>query len=123
MMLLDSNIIIYAAKAEYAYLCDLIAENSPVLSAVSYVEVLGYHRLTTIEKSYFESFFKASTVLPITDNILQTAIALKQQQKLSLGDSLIAATAVCHSLILVTRNTKDFEWISSLRLLNPLNAC
>lgn len=122
-MLLDSNIIIYAAKPEYGYLCDFIANNTPLLSAVSYVEVLGYHRLTATEKSYFEAFFKAATVLPITDAVLQTAIALKQQQKLNLGDSLIAATAICHSLTLVTRNTKDFEWIPSLRLLNPLNAC
>lgn len=121
MMLLDSNIIIYAAKPEYSHLCDLIAKNSPVLSAVSYVEVLGYHRLMPLEKSYFEAFFKAATVLPITDAILETAIALKQQQKLSLGDSLIAATAICHSLTLVTRNTKDFEWIPSLRLLNPFS--
>ena len=113
MMLLDSNIIIYAAKPEYSHLCDLIAKNSPVLSAVSYVEVLGYHRLM--------AFFKAATVLPITDAILETAIALKQQQKLSLGDSLIAATAIYHSLTLVTRNTKDFEWIPSLRLLNPFS--
>lgn len=122
-MLLDSNIIIYAAKPEYNYLCDLIAKHTPVLSAVSYVEVLGYHRLAAIEKSYFEAFFKTSTILPITEAILQTAIALKQQQKLSLGDSLIAATAICHSLTLVTRNTKDFEWIPSLKLLNPLNPC
>ena len=122
-MLLDSNIIIYAAKPKYSYLCDLIANNTPALSAVSYVEVLGYHRLTPIEKSYFEAFFKTATVLPITDIILQTAIALKQQQKLNLGDGLIAATAICHSLTLVTRNTKDFEWIPNLRLLNPLTPC
>ena len=68
MMLLDSNIIIYAAKPEYSHLCDLIAKNSPVLSAVSYVEVLGYHRLMPLEKSYFEAFFKAATVLPIINS-------------------------------------------------------
>lgn len=33
-------------------------------------------------------------------------------------DSLIAATAIFHDLILVTRNTKDFE-ISGVNLLNP----
>ncbi|MCB1658876.1 MAG: type II toxin-antitoxin system VapC family toxin [Pseudomonadales bacterium] len=122
-MLLDSNIIIYAAKPEYSYLCDFIANNTPFLSAISYVEVLGYHRLTPVEKSYFAAFFKEATVLPITEPILQTAISLKQQQKLNLGDSLIAATAICHCLTLVTRNTKDFEWIPNLRLLNPLIPC
>ena len=42
-MLIDSNIIIYASKPEYSSLRQFIAENSPVVSAVSYVEVLGFH--------------------------------------------------------------------------------
>jgi len=33
-------------------------------------------------------------------------------------DSLIAATAICHNLTLVTRNTTDFERMP-VRLLNP----
>lgn len=42
MMLADSNIIIYAAQPEHADLRQFIAEHSPVVSAVSYVEVLGF---------------------------------------------------------------------------------
>lgn len=45
-MILDSNSIIYAAKPEYDFLREFIAENSPSVSAASYVEVLGYHKLT-----------------------------------------------------------------------------
>jgi len=44
-MLIDSNIIIYAAKPDCAELRDLIADHTPAVSAVSYVEVLGYHKL------------------------------------------------------------------------------
>ncbi|AVQ73833.1 hypothetical protein B5D77_23375 [Microcystis sp. MC19] len=44
-MLLDSNIIIYAAQLENEFLREFIAENSPYVSALSYLEVLGYHRL------------------------------------------------------------------------------
>lgn len=120
-MLLDSNIIIYAAKPEYSSLRALISQHSPCLSAVSYVEVLGYHRLTAVEKHYFEAFFQAATILPITSAVLNQAVALRQQQKLTLGDSLIAATALTHHLTLVTRNTKDFDWIPSLKTLNPIN--
>jgi predicted nucleic acid-binding protein len=40
---------------------------------------------------------------------------------MSLGDSLIAATALVHNLILVTRNTDDFNWIANLSLLNPFD--
>lgn len=43
-MLVDRNIIIYAAQAAYAQLRRFIAEHAPAVSAVSYVEVLGYHQ-------------------------------------------------------------------------------
>ena len=49
-MLIDSNIIIYAAKPEHDALRRFIAEHTPAVSAVSYVEVLGYHRLTEQER-------------------------------------------------------------------------
>jgi len=39
---------------------------------------------------------------------------------MSLGDALIAATALEHRLILATRNVKDFEWITGLKIVNPI---
>ncbi len=41
-MLIDSNIIIYAARPEYSQLRQFIAEHGPFVSAVSYVEVLSF---------------------------------------------------------------------------------
>ncbi len=43
-MLLDSNIVIYAAEQENEFLREFIAENNPYVSALSYIEVLGYHK-------------------------------------------------------------------------------
>jgi hypothetical protein len=45
-MLADSNLLIYAAKPEYAGLGAWMAEHVDTVSAVSLVEVLGYHRMT-----------------------------------------------------------------------------
>jgi toxin FitB len=42
-----------------------------------------------------------------------------EQRKMSLGDSLIAATALAQGLTLVTRNIRDFQWIETLDVLNP----
>ncbi len=118
-MLIDSNIIIYAAKPEYDALREFIAKYAPAVSAISYVEVLGYHRLTKQEQQHFEAFFAAATVLAPSQAVLDQAVKLRQLKK-TLGDAFIAATALVHNLTLVTRNTKDFEWIPNLSVLNPL---
>jgi predicted nucleic acid-binding protein len=119
-MLLDSNIIIYSTKPEYDFLRDFIAENSPSVSAVSYVEVLGYHKLTDDEKELLEDFFVSTQILLISHEITKKAVELRQSKKMTLGDALIAATVLVNNFVLVTNNTKDFDWIDGLKLLNPL---
>jgi len=120
-MLIDSNIIIYAAKSEYSELRQFIAQHSPSVSVISYVEVLGYHLLAAEDKVYFETFFKTSRLIPISQEVLNQAINLKQQRKILLGDSLIAGTALSHNLTLVTHNVSDFKWIDGLTVLDPLS--
>ncbi len=39
---------------------------------------------------------------------------------MSLGDALIAASALRHGLKLATHNKKDFEWIKSLEVIDPM---
>jgi predicted nucleic acid-binding protein len=40
---------------------------------------------------------------------------------MSLGDALVAGTALVHGLTLVTRNVEEFQWIQGLSLLNPFD--
>jgi predicted nucleic acid-binding protein len=39
---------------------------------------------------------------------------------MGLADAMIAATALVHQLPLVTHNTRDFQWIAELELIDPL---
>ncbi|MDJ0747107.1 MAG: type II toxin-antitoxin system VapC family toxin [Xenococcaceae cyanobacterium MO_167.B27] len=119
MMLLDSNIIIYAAQPEYGWLREFIAKHEPAVSALSYVETLGYHRLTELERQLLEEFFVVSLVLPISQPVLEQAVILRQRRRMTLGDAIIAGTTLTHDLVLVTRNVEDFQWIETLQLLNP----
>ncbi len=41
---------------------------------------------------------------------------------MSLGDAIIASTALVYGLILITRNVNDFRWITQLRLWNPFES-
>lgn len=118
-MILDSNVIIYSAQPENRFLRELIAERAPSVSAVSYVEVLGYHRITEAERQYFEDFFAEARILPLGQSVLDEAVRLRQAKKIKLGDSLVAGTAIVYDLTLVTRNVDDFLGIDGLRILNP----
>jgi len=44
----------------------------------------------------------------------------KTKRTLPVADSLIAASAIVHNMILVTGNVKDFEDIEGIKTLNPL---
>ncbi len=105
----------------YPDLLDWFAENQPVASAVSLVEVLGYYKLTPKEKTALENLFAELTILYPNAEIFQIATDLRQERSVSVSDVLIAATALHHNLTLATHNTKDFEWIKSLSLVDPLD--
>ena len=118
-MLLDSNIIIYAAIPAHKFLREIIRRESPFVPAVAKVEVLGYHNLDAISKRYFERFFNTVALLPTTQSIIDQATLLRQQKKMSLGDSLIAAIALENNLTLLSRNKTDFQHIPSLNVIDP----
>lgn len=117
MILLDSNIVINSTKPGFDSLRRFLANKT---SVVSYVEVLGYHKLTSQDRDEFEEFFALTPKLPVSNEVAATAILLRQSRRMTLGDSLIAATAVTGDLKLATYNTKDFEWINELTLINPV---
>jgi len=99
---------------------EFIAAQAPAVSAVSYVEVLGYHELTATEESLLREFFAVSTMLPIDQDVLDQAVTLRRQHKMSLGDALVAATALVFRLPLATHNVADFAWIDGLTVVDPL---
>ena len=119
-MLLDSNLIIYASQPEHGALRTFIAREAPYVSVVSKVETLGYHELGETEKQFLEEFFDVAEVLPVSPSTVAVAIRLRQQRRMSLGDALIAGTALGHGLQLVTHNTEDFAWIDELEVVDPL---
>lgn len=120
MKLLDSNLLIYSAQDKFAFLRDLIRKPQTYLSVVSTIETLGYHKLSAFERLYFEGIFVSATVLPITDAVIDKAVELRQQKNMSLGDCLIAATALLNRFELYTNNTADFIHIPGLTVVNPL---
>ena len=120
MKLLDSNILIYAPQAAFAHVLPLLVDPNCWVSEISRLEVLGFHRLTTLERTYYERVFLQKTILPITRDVIDQAIQFRQIRKMSVGDSIVAATAFIFQLELQTRNLDDFLHIPGLQVYNPV---
>jgi len=121
-MLVDSNILIYATKPEHTKLRQWLIDTLPKASVISKVEILGYHKLHSTEKATLTELLNSLELIYLTPASYEIAIQLRQQRKLTLGDSLIAATCFERGYTLATCNTGDFAWIEELKVFNPLEA-
>lgn len=118
MYLVDSNIIIYSYANEY--LRKIMIAPNVYVSEISRIEVLGYHKLTYIEESYFSDIFELIPILIPDARIFNKAIEIRKAYNLKLGDSIIAATAMENNLSIYTRNLADFKNIKDLISINPI---
>ena len=84
------------------------------------LEVLGFHRIDNKEKAYFIGCFQFLNLLDINGSVIDKAIFLRQQRKMSLGDAIIAATALYYNATVLTRNVDDFSKINDLKVINPV---
>jgi predicted nucleic acid-binding protein len=121
MKLVDSNIIIYSALKEYDYLRSLFKEKNIFVSEISLLEVLGYSSITIEQENYFDAVFSIVNKIPVSSEIIFEAIKLRKNNKLSVGDSIIAASAIELNLTLFTNNVSDFKKVKSLQIKNPIN--
>jgi len=118
--LIDSNIIIYSVLPAHQYLRDYLKDKDLIISKITLLEVLGYHKLTSSEKADFSRLFQSINQIPISEEVIEVAIKLSQRKKLSVGDSIIAASAILSQATLLTANLIDFIWITELKAINPI---
>lgn len=118
MIILDTNVFIYLASGTLAR--SIISDDDISHASITKVEALGFSSIPANELLLLEALFSESYELPLTDSIIERAIRLRQTRQMNLGDSIIAATALEHSLPLWTANTADFAHIHDLNMFNPL---
>lgn len=120
MKIIDSNVLIYSLERRYDYLKGIVFNNDNAVSVITQIEVLGFHKIKTDEKLYFEAIFGQLHSLEPNIQIVNQAITLKQTAKMDLPDAVIAATALHYNAELITVNTKDFIHIPNLKITNPI---
>ncbi len=118
MILLDTNVFIYIANGTLS--TDIIAKKDIGHASITKIEALGFPTLTANELLLLTSLFNESYNVPLMDAVVDRATQLKQLKRMSLGDAIIAATALEYELELWTANTEDFKHVEGMKVLNPL---
>lgn len=89
------------------------------ISVVTKIEVLGWINATNEQLQPLYDFMEIASILPINEAVIEKTIAIRQTKKIALGDAIIAATALVHDLVLISRNTSDFNNIDDLQVIDP----
>jgi len=118
MKIIDSNIIIYSANPAFQYLDSLVTDPHNVVSLITLVETIGYQSLKPSDEIYFDGIFNILRIIEVDRVIVNKAIEIRQQQRIKLGDSIVAATALVHGFEVYTRNVADFKKIPGLTVVN-----
>ena len=123
LIIVDTDILIDAAwqVSEAVNCLDSIEQKSALaISVVTQMElVVGCRNKTELRN--MERFLQRFQVLKLNEQICDTAVELLCRYRLSHGlampDALIAATAITLNQPFITKNQRDYRFISGLQLL------
>jgi len=111
--IIDTNIVIYyldnkIPNDQMPKLSQIFADSFN-LSTISIIEILGWHKLSDVDKKKMELFLSNANVHFVDLSIQIKSIEIKQKRKIATPDTIIAATAILNGYTIVTRNVDDFS--------------
>ena len=121
MILCDTDIFIEAFKNNTLATGSLrrIGFQNIALSAITLME-LYFGALNKRELAKIKSRLQKLEIINLDQKITETAINMIERYAKSHGlhipDALIAATAICRGLQILTYNVKDFKFVEGIRL-------
>jgi predicted nucleic acid-binding protein len=122
--IVDTDILIDAGRGvseAIACLQDIELKSALAISVVTQMElIIGCRNKTELHE--IDKFLRRFRLLNLTEPIADAAIELLRQYRLSHGlliaDSLIAATALVFHAPLISKNQRDYRFITDLNLLS-----
>jgi predicted nucleic acid-binding protein len=104
--LFDTNILIDFLNAVPQAREELARYEDKAISIITWMEVMIGARDDVEART--RAFLDTFVVIAIQNDIAERAGALRREHRIKLPDAVIWASADIHSMLLVTRNTKDF---------------
>ena len=115
--LIDSNIIIYHLNGEMKatkFLEEHIGQC--FISRLTFIEVLSF-TFTDAEIENVKKLLETFTIVDTSEAVALHCLENRKIIKIKIADNIIASTAQINNLVLVTRNTKDFNSLE-VKILN-----
>lgn len=109
-ILVDSDILVDHLRGHRRF---LRGQDEVHVSAITRAELFAGRGT---EERRIRRVLEPMTELAVDRAVAERAGRLRRGQQIRLSDALIAATALEHRLLLVTRNVRDFEGVKGLRL-------
>jgi predicted nucleic acid-binding protein len=107
--LVDSNIIIYHLNNESLATEFLLNNaNQCAISQITYIEVLSFS-FTPEQERDVKNLLERFKMIDVNKEIAIQATMNRKIKKIKIPDNIIASTAQVNNLILVTRNSLDFN--------------
>lgn len=98
---------------------ELIDDIDSRISVITRMELLAWPGARNEQTIILNEFINASEIIALDEPVVLKAIDIRKTYKTKLPDAIIAATALVNELIIITLNTKDFDKIDGLEVLNP----
>lgn len=120
----DTNTVIYYLQQLFPptaeeFIDNILKEAQPGISAITEIELLCWKTASEEDLEVLHDFINDALVIELERTIKFKTADIRRQYKIKLPDAIIAASALVYDLTLITRNTRDFESIEGLRLVNP----
>jgi predicted nucleic acid-binding protein len=99
--LLDTNIVLYLLNGDKT-LAQLLGTNTMYISFVTEMELLSFPGLTLEEEQQIKLFIASCHCIDFNQSVKVQAVYFRKTYRLKLPDAIIAATAYCTGLTLIS---------------------
>lgn len=119
-IVVDTNVLIYWFQHGLHLPRATLESIRPSYSIITQIEALGFWDIAPEELAGIRALLDTGTVVALNENIVDRTIWIRQQKRIKTPDAIVAATAIENRCELWTANTKDFNDIDELKVVNPL---
>lgn len=94
-----------------------ILDTLPIISFVTQIELLSWKADEKSEEA-IASLVESFEIKGISKDVISHCVKIRRVNRLRTPDAIIAATAIAFNFKIVTNNTKDFDNIKGLKVIN-----